>query len=130
MKIAQPTNLNRQDFPEADNWITKLLYPLQLFMTNITTALTSNLTLQDNLSCVIQKFILVGGLTDTDNTYTFTCNLGRTITEFNYFCTAFDGTYPVIYPQISWNFVNNTIVINGIKGLTTGVKYNITVTVK
>lgn len=130
MKIGQATNLNRQDFPEADDWITKLLYPLQKFMDTITAALTNNITLADNLSCVIQRFIFVAGVLDTDNTYTFNCNLGRAISEFTYFCNAFDGTYPVIYPQISWNFVNNTIVINGIKGLTPGVKYNITVVVK
>jgi hypothetical protein len=130
MKISLQTSLNRQDFPEAENWISKLLYPLQLFMDTVTKALTNNLTLSDNLSCVIQNFILVAGATDIDNTYTFNCNLGRTISEFSYYCNTTDGTYPVIYPQISWNFINNKIVINGIKGLTTGVKYNFTITVK
>lgn len=130
MKVGQPSSLNRQDFPDADDWITNLLYPLQLFMTTITKALTNNLTLQDNLSCVVQNFTIVAGVSDVNNTYQFTCNLGRTIVELSAYCNTSDGTYPVVYPQVSWNFINGNVVINGIKGLTTGVKYNFVVTVK
>lgn len=130
MKIGVTTSLNRQDFPEAGDWISNLLYPLQLFINVVTSALTNNLTLQDNMSCVVRTFTLTAGVLDINNTYQFQCNLGRTIAEFNYYCNTTDGTYPVIYPQISWNFINGNIVINGIKGLTAGTKYNITVTVK
>lgn len=130
MKVGQPSTLNRQDFPEAGNWITNLLYPLQLFMSTITKALTNNLTLQDNLSCVVQTFTFTAGATDINNTYQFTCNLGRQPVELNASCTATNGTYPVVYPQVSWNLINGNIVINGIKGLTTGVQYTFVVTVK
>src|ERR1700693_3612981 len=130
MKISLVPNLNRQDFPSAPDWISTLLYPIQLFFNTVTATLQNNLTLQDNSSCVIQQFILTAGATDLLNTYQFKCNLGRQPIEFNYFCTRTDGVYDVIYPQISWNFINGNIVINGIKGLISGVKYNITITVK
>jgi len=130
MKLPLLTELDRQDFPDADDWITKLLYPLQLFMTSVYAALTNKLTLQDNLSCVVQQFSIVAGVSDTNNTFSFPCNLGRQIAEFNYYCTNADGTYTPVYPQVSWNFISGKVVINGIKGLTTGKKYNFVVTVK
>lgn len=129
-RIPVITSLNRQDFPDAPNWITKLLYPLQLFMSTVISALRNQLTLQDNFSCVIRQFTLTAGATDTDNTFTFPANLGRTIVEFNGYVVNTNGNYPVTYPQFSWNYINGQVVINGIKGLTTGNTYQITVIVK
>lgn len=124
------TSLNRQDFPEAPDWISKLLYPLQLFMNTVINALRNQLTLQDNFSCVVKQFSLVSGATDTDNTFSFPANLGRQIVELNVFCTNGDGSYTPVYPQVSWNYINGQVVINGIKGLTLSKKYNFTITVK
>jgi hypothetical protein len=130
MKLPLITQLDRQDFPDAPDWITKLLYPLQLFMTSVYGALTNKLTLQDNLSCVVQQFSVVAGATDAANTFSFPCNLGRQIAELNAYCTNANGSYTPVYPQVSWNFINGQVVINGIKGLTSGYKYNFVVTVK
>lgn len=129
-KLPVIQQLNRQDFPEAPSWISKVLYPIQLFFTVIYGALNNQLTLQDNLSCVIKQFSIVAGPLDTDNTFSFPCNLGRQPVELNAYCTNGDGNYSPVYPQVSWNFINNQIVINGIKGLTDTKKYNFTVTVK
>lgn len=129
-RLPVTTQLNRQDFPEAPAWISKLLYPLQLFITSVTGALTNQLTIQDNFSAVVQQFSIVAGISDTDNTFTFPCNLGRQVVEFNAYCTNADGSYTPVYPQVSWNFINNQIVINGIKGLTNTKKYNFTVVVQ
>lgn len=130
MKLPVIQQLNRQDFPEAPAWISKVLYPIQLFFTIVYGALNKQLTLQDNLSCVIKQFSIVAGPLDTDNTFTFNCDLKRLPVELNAFCTNADNNYAPVYPQVSWNFINNQIVINGIKGLTDTFKYNFTVTVK
>lgn len=130
MKLPLLTQLDRQDFPDAPDWITKLLYPLQLFMTSVYGALNKQLTLQDNLSCVVQQFTIVAGASDTNNTFSFPCNLGRQIAELNAYCTNADGSYTAVYPQVSWNYIGGNVVINGIKGLTSTKKYNFTVTVK
>lgn len=130
MKLPSIPSLNRQDFQEAPQWISKLIYPLNQFMTAINQVLTNQITLQDNLSCVVKQFSIVGGVTDTDNTFSFPVILGRQIAELNAYCTNADGNYAPVYPQVSWNFINNQVVINGIKGLTNGKKYNFTVTVK
>lgn len=130
MKLPLITQLDRQDFPDAPDWITKLLYPLQLFMTSVYGALTNKLTLQDNLSCVVQQFSIVAGASDSLNTFSFPCNLGRPIAELTAYCTNADGSYTPVYPQVSFNYINGLVVINGIKGLTNTKKYNFTVVVK
>lgn len=129
-KVSVPPQLNRQDFPDAPDWISNLLYPVQLFFTSVIAALKNNLTLQDNISCVINTFILTAGATDTDNTYQFKCALGRVPVTMNYSCVRTDGSYDVLYPQISWHYTGNNIVINGIQGLTPTVKYTVTVVVQ
>ena len=129
-KLPVISQLSRQDFPDAPAWISKLLYPIQLFMTSVISALTNKLTLQDNMACVIQKFSIVADATDTKNTYSFPFLTNSSPVELTYSCTNADGTYTAVYPQLSWNYINGNIVINGIKGLTAGKKYNFTVTVK
>jgi len=130
MKLPQTPSLNRQDFQEAPQWVSKLIYPLNQFMTAVNQVLTSQITLQDNVSCVVKQFSIVGGALDTDNTFSFPVALGRQIVELNAYCTNADGSYTPVYPQVSWNFINNQVVINGIKGLTSTKKYNFVVTVK
>lgn len=130
MKLPVVQQLNRQDFPEAPAWISKVLYPIQLFFTIVYGALNKQLTLQDNLSCVIKQFSIVAGPLDTDNTFAFPIDLKRIPVELNASCTNGDNNYTPVYPQVSWNYIDNKIVINGIKGLTDTFKYNFTITVK
>lgn len=99
-------------------------------MTAVYSGLTNQLNLQDNFSCKIQYFSIVAGALDTDNTYTFPFAVGRQPAELNAYCSPADGNYVPLYPQVSWNFINNQIVINGIKGLTATKKYNFVVVVK
>jgi len=99
-------------------------------MNTVISALQNQLTLQENFSCIVKQFALTSGAVDTDNTFAFPANLGRQIVELNAFCTNADGSYTPVYPQVSWNYVNGQVMINGIKGLTLGKTYNFTVTVK
>lgn len=129
-KLPILQQLNRQDFPEAPSWISRLLYPLQLFITSVVNALTNQLTYQDNFACVINTLTFVGAATDDANAFTFIWPYPRQPIELNMHVTTADGTYPSIYPVVSWNLVNGSIAINGIQGLTTGVIYNIVTVVK
>jgi hypothetical protein len=129
MKLPIVTQLNREDFPDAPSWITKLLYPLQLFMTAVYSVLNRGITFQDNVSCVVQQFSIVAGASETDNTFSFPCNLGRQIVQLTGYCTNANGSYTAVFPQISWNYIGSNVVINGIKGLTSGSKYNFVVVV-
>lgn len=125
MKIPVQQQLSRTDFPEAPAWISKLLYPLQLFMTTVVSALTNQLTLQDNSSCAINQLTFTAAATSDLNTFTFLWPFSRQPIQLVMHVTRTDGTFPPIYPVPSWNLINGTISVNGIQGLTTGVSYNI-----
>lgn len=130
MKIPIQQQISRQDIPEAPDWISGLLYPLQLFMTLVITALRNQLTLQDNMSCVINETNFVAKASDNLNTLAFQWTLNRQPVELTMHVTRLDGTYESIYPVPSWNLIGTSIQINGIQGLTNGVSYKIVTVVK
>lgn len=130
MKIPVQQQLSRQDFPDAPSWITTLLYPLQLFMTSVVSALTNQLTLQDNFSCVINEVTYVAAPSADLNNISFLWTLPRKPIELTMHVTRSDGTYEPIYPVVSWNLINQSIYINGIQGLTPGVSYKLLTVVK
>jgi hypothetical protein len=99
-------------------------------MDTVLNAMRNQLTLQDNFSCIVKQFSITAGALDTSNTFSFPANLGRQIAEVNAYCTNANGSYTPVYPQVSWNYINGQVVINGIQGLTNGITYNFTITVK
>lgn len=129
-RIPIQQQLSRQDFPEAPDWISKVLYPIQLFMTTVVRALTNKLTLQDNFSFVSNEVKFIAGAAPSDNAISFLWELPRQPIELTMHVTRSDGTYDVIFPVPSWNLVGNSIKINGIQGLTSGIEYNIVTVVK
>ena len=129
-KIPVQQQLSRQDFPEAPDWIAKVLYPLQLFMTTVIHALTNQLTLQDNFSFVSNEVKFIAGATPSDNTLSLRWKKTRKPIELTMHVTRADGVYEVIFPVPSWNLVDQDIKINGIQGLTNGIEYRIITVVK
>lgn len=130
MRIPIQQQLSRQDFPEAPNWLSGLLYPLNLFMNIIVNALRGQLTLQDNFSVIINELTFVAQASADLNVFSFLWELNRQPIELTMHVTRSDGTYDSIYPVPSWNLVGNSIQINGIQGLTNGVSYRIVTVVK
>lgn len=130
MRIPIQQQLSRQDFPDAPNWISGLLYPLNLFMNIVVNALRSQLTLQDNFSFVMNELTFVAKASADLNTFSFLWDLNRQPIELTMHVTRSDGSYTPIYPVPSWNLVGNSIQINGIQGLTSGVSYKIVTVVK
>lgn len=130
MKIQIQQQISRQDFPEAPDWISDLLYPLNLFMTIVISALRNQLTLQDNVSCVINDLNFVGKASANLNIFSFLWKINRQPIELTMHVTRLDGVYESIYPVPSWNLVGESIQINGIQGLTAGVEYKIITVVK
>lgn len=130
MRIPTQQQLSRQDFPDAPNWISGLLYPLNLFMNIVVNALRNQLTLQDNFSFVSNEVTFVAKASANLNTLSFLWELNRQPIELTMHVTRSDGTYESIYPVPSWNLVGSSIQINGIQGLTSGVSYKIVTVVK
>lgn len=129
-RIPIQQQISRQDFPEAPNWISGLLYPLNLFMTLVVQALRNQLTIQENMSVVINDLTFVAQASANLNTFSFLWELNRQPIELTMHVTRADGTYESIYPVPSWNLVGNSIQINGVQGLTNGVSYKIVTVVK
>lgn len=129
-KITSPQQLQRSDFPEAPSWISKLLYPLQLFMTTVVGALTNQLTYQDNFACVVNQVTFRAAASSNLNTFSFIWPYPRQPIELVIHVTRTDGVYDSIYPVASWNLVSGSISVNGVQGLTSGVLYNILCVVK
>lgn len=130
MKIPIQQQISRQDIPEAPEWISSLLYPLGLFMTLMVSALRNQLTLQDNLSCVINELTFVAQASANLNTFSFQWGQNRQPIELTMHVSRADGVYESIYPVPSWNLVGTSIQINGIQGLTPTVSYKIVTVVK
>lgn len=124
-KLPIVQQLQRTDFPEAPSWISKLLYPLQLFMTAVIGALTNQLTVQDNFSCAINQLTFVAGATPSLNTFSFIWPYPRQPVALWMHVTRTDGVFDVIFPVPSWNLIGSNIAVNGIQGLTNTVSYQI-----
>ncbi|HWY34919.1 MAG TPA: hypothetical protein VNX68_09745 [Nitrosopumilaceae archaeon] len=129
-KIPVIQQLQRQDFPEAPAWITKLLYPLQLFMTTVIGALTNNLTYQDNFSCVVNTLVFTAAASQDLNKFSFLWPYTRQPIELTMHVTRTDGSTPTIYAVPSWILVGGSIQVQGIQGLTNGAQYNIVTVVR
>lgn len=124
-KIPVIQQLQRSDFPDAPSWISKLLYPLQLFMTTTINALTNQLTMQENSACAINYLTFVAAATPDLNTFTFLWPFPRQPIQLVIHATRTDGTYEPIYPVPSWNLINGSISVNGVQGLTPTVSYQL-----
>lgn len=129
-KIPVVQQLQRTDFPDAPAWISKLLYPLQLFMTTIIGALTNNLTYQDNFSCVINNLTFTATASADTNQFTFIWPYSRQPIELTMHVTRTDGVTAAIYAVPSWLLVGSNIQVNGVQGLTSGIQYNIVTVVR
>jgi len=120
--------ISREDIgPDAPEWIDKLLYPINLFMTSVYQALNKQLT-DDNTKSQTRSFALIGSATAASNVYSFQTDYQLTPNEVVLQkIERADGQNSVFTaaPYVSWNYRNGTFNVLGITGLTTGVRYNV-----
>jgi hypothetical protein len=123
------TEEDLQDAPKG-TWKNKLLYGLNLFMQQLYSGLSNNLTPEQN--CVVQTktFVLRGSATPSKNVYNFTTNyvynpLGIDVLSIQ----PIDGSSAIFAaaPYVSWNYINGIFNVIGISGLSEGVTYSVTI---
>ena len=51
MKLPVYKRINREDIPDAEDWIGRLLYPINQFFESVSAGLNKNITFQDNIQC-------------------------------------------------------------------------------
>lgn len=122
--------INREDIgPDAPEWIDKLLYPINLFMQAVYQALNKQLTDANTLS-QSRTFSLIGDATAANNVYAFQTDYlttpGEVVLQK---VERADGQNAIFTaaPFVSWNYRNGTFNVLAITGLSTGVRYNVSV---
>lgn len=125
------TEEDLNDAPKG-NWKGKLLYAINLFMQQLYSGLSNNLTPEQNCIAQTKTFSLVGSSTPSKNIYGFN-------TTYNYNPTGIDvlslqptdGSSAIftVAPYVSWNWLNGQFNVIGISGLTDSVPYTVTLRV-
>lgn len=142
-KLPVVKRLTREDFPEAESWIEKLIYPLNQFMEGTYAAINRSLTFADNVAGEIKEFIFT-----TKSTYAGTAatwevlEWQRTLknrpqgllllqmTQLTVTGTTTPlGTYTPIEGDVclDWNESNGLVTIGLVRGLAASTKYRLRV---
>jgi hypothetical protein len=126
--------ITEEDLGDAPKgaWKGKLLYALNLFMAQLYTGLSNNLTPEQNDIVQTKTFTLTGSSIASKNVYNFTTSyvynpLGIDVLSIQ----PTDGSSRVFTtaPYVSWDYLNGTFFVLGISGLTDSVPYSITIRV-
>jgi len=125
------TEEDLNDAPKG-NWKSKLLYAINLFMQQLYSGLSNQLTPEQN--CIVQTktFTIIGSSIIDNNTYSFATTysynpLGIDVINIQ----PTDGSTAVfsVAPYVSWNWTNGTFNVLGITSLTDDIPYSVTIRV-
>ena len=118
------------DAPKG-NWKEKLLYAINLFFQQTYTILSNGLTPEVNCIEQTKIFQLTGNSTPENNTYSFSTTFTYQPTFIEQWVIVADDSTPVFTaaPFVTCQFGNGQMNVLGISGLTTGVRYQITLRV-
>lgn len=132
MQLPLYRRITEEEMADAPKgaWKGRLLYALNLFMQQLYTGLSNNLTPEQNCISQTKTFTITGSSTPANNTYSFATTyvynpLGRDVLAIQ----RTDGV-PVVFtaaPYVSWNYINGTFNVLGITGLTDGIPYTVTI---
>lgn len=134
MQLPLYRRLTEEDLSDAPKgaWKGKLLYGLNLFMQQLYTGLSNQLTPEQNDIVQTKTFTITGSATPSANTYNFVTNyvynpLGIDVLSIQ----PTDGSSKVFTtaPYVSWEYINGVFYVLGITGLTASVPYTITIRV-
>jgi len=132
MQLPFYRRITEEDLHDAPKgaWKGKLLYGLNLFMQQIYTGLSNQLTPEQNDIVQTKTFTIVGSSTVAKNAYNF-------VTLYNYnplgidvlSIQPIDGSTQIfsVAPYVSWNYLNGIFNVLGITGLTDGIPYSVTI---
>ncbi len=132
MQLPLYRRITSEDLSDAPkgSWKEKLLYALNLFMQQLYTGLSNQLTPEQNCIAQTKTFSFIGNSIPAKNAYSFTSNFSYNPLGMDLLAVQpQDGSTPVFAaaPFVSWSYLNGTLNILGICGLTDGVPYTVTV---
>lgn len=130
-KLPSIKRILREDLKEAPSWVERLIYPLNLFIEQIYSALNKNITFQDNIAAAFKELTFTTKATYSSNDWesiSFQSGLRTKVSGVVLLqITPLDGTYSAIFSaaQVSWYESQGTIIINYVSGLENSTKYQI-----
>lgn len=134
MQLPLYRRITEEDLADAPKgaWKGKMLYALNLFMQQLYTGLSNNLTPEQNEIVQTKTFSIIGSSVAANNVYNFVTSyvynpLGIDVLSIQ----PTDGSSQVfsVAPYVSWSYLNGTFNVLGITGLTDAVPYTITIRV-
>ncbi len=132
MQLPLFRRITEEDLTDAPkgSWKGKLLYAINLFIQQIYTGLSNQLTPEQNCIAQTKTFSIVGSATVANNVYNFTTSyvynpIGIDVLSIQ----PTDGSTVIftVAPYVSWNYINGIFNVLGITGLTEGVPYSVTI---
>lgn len=131
MQIPSFKRLLKTDYAQQfQQMIETLSYSINNAVESLNTAMTNNVSLQDNILCTVKTFTVqvnANGAPTTTTTFPLTFKgtcLG--ISLINIINTSTSGVYPPGGVTVSFSQTQNGIQINNITGLTAMTNYSIT----
>lgn len=124
-KLPAIKRFTREDFPDAPNWIDKLFYTLNLFMSSVYSALNQGLTANDNTLGMIKTLSISGASPSTSFKWNFLSKPEGCIVIA---AVQTDGTPATITNAVTcdWSYSQGIIYINNVTGLNASHTYSVT----
>ena len=131
MQLPMYRRLTEEDLSDAPkgNWKGKLLYALNLFMQQLYTGLSNQLTPEQNCLSQTKTFTFTGSSTPSNNTFSFATTQNYNPSGIDVLSIQpTDGSSPIfaVAPYVSWSWTNSTFTVLAVCGLADSVGYSVT----
>jgi hypothetical protein len=125
MSKLNPQRFSTEEFPEQQDWISKLFQPLNQFTDEVVRAFSNSFNIEDNLFQEIKEIKYVNSASNFPLKFRTKFNSSPKGLSVIYLFNNTTGSYSALQPWVVWSFKNNEIEITSISGLTAASTYTI-----
>lgn len=125
MSKINPQRLTTEEFPEQQDWISKLFQPLNQFTGEVVRAFSNGFNIEDNLFQEIREIKYVNSASNFPLKFRTKFNSSPKGLSVIYLLNGTLGVYSSLQPWVAWGYQNNEVTITEISGLTPGSTYTI-----
>ncbi len=125
MSKINPQSFSTEEFPEQQDWITKLFQPLNQFTGEVVRAFSNSFNIEDNLFQEIKEIKYVNSSSNFPLKFRTKFNSSPKGLSVIYLLNNTLGTYSLLQPWVVWSYQNNEVSISAISGLTASSTYTI-----
>lgn len=123
--LPQIKRLLAEDYKEAGTWISKLLYPLNLFMSSVYAALNHGITFQDNVLAQVKTLTVKGSSPAVQFPWPYASAPIGVLIIASSDTSAIPKTITAAV-TCAWSYSAGTVSINNITGLDAARQYSLT----